>query len=201
MILEEDEMVQHFEYGGVNLIPNRMRLGAIVVTTKRLIVIGDEYPIPHEGERNHIKYPSIEKFTLETYKIPKGTSRVYLVKPEPHDAAIFNSLDYFYLRDLKEYRQSKSTIECTFRNQSLVNIHPYGIKNPRHIIRSYLTWDVSKVPARQKESTGDFSLEIILSGEADYESGIHGPNKRAELLTNAIKELVDPTIDTKSSYL
>jgi hypothetical protein len=201
-LLEDQELVLHFEFGAVNFVPLRWRIGTIVLTTKRLIVIGTERMFVSDQVRSYIKYPTIEKFHIEAYKIPEKSEWTYEVRPEPHLSSIHVSVDYFYLQDLHQYFQRDSGIECVFRNQNFVNIQPFDIKTPLRVIRSFQAgWDLSTIRASQKELTGEYRVGISLSGEANYEKGVHGPNKRAELFAKALKEQVDPVIDTGSSYL
>ena len=188
-LLEQDEEVIHFEFGGIQLgSTNRIRNGTIVVTTHRLIVIGGEEYDPSGGQFLNIRYPEIQKFTVEVSKVMEFSDWLFTINPEPLSAVIYRSLDYLYLQDLEDLNRVDDTLNCLFLNQEIVSISPLRLFNPLHQIKSLQAgWHIFSSFARQKKTTGNFEISIVLFGDADDERGIPDAITRCVALENAIK--------------
>jgi len=161
-ILHQDEEIRLIEFGGA-FLGKRARIGTIVLTNQRLILIGRN----RMGNLLHpihcITYPQIGSFAVESYKLNLGMMKptwIYFVTPEPQSAAFYGSVDYFETHTLSQLTMSDNSLACTFSNQLYTEI-----KRREHYYQSYYLspfWFGFKLDAKQSSKTGDFLVEIIL---------------------------------------
>ncbi len=205
--LQEGEDILLFEKGLVNIgNDSRIKLGTIVLTNKRLIVIGREDMMTIHKQL-YLKYQGITNFSIQTYKYRSYQDKSvygYLITPEPHIARIFSSIDYFDLQDLTCCDSSLEKIRYIFSNQLYVGIKRPVFSRPLNEMKNLpVEWIESKLPAnqstqrgrwigskllsKQKTKTGDFKIVISLVAETDTLRDLSDFRERFDILERAIK--------------